>query len=127
METSVKTLRNLLIAALAGLVLLLFAVIVVGNRVSDLEREVRASRNIAAQAMEDFRRLSTTATEVNAKMDKAMRKADTLDAKMAAAEARMNASIRRQMAVAEARMKRSIPSVMDAYVERKIREIRSKF
>ena len=126
MDTGAKLLKNLLIATLAGQALLLFAVLTVGNRVADLTREVRASRTLASQAVEDFRKLSATASEVNAKMDTAMRKAETLDAKMDAAENRMNASISRQMASAEARMKSSIPRVMDEYVESKIRQVRSR-
>lgn len=80
---------------------------------------------MATQATDDFRKMTAGATEVNLKMDNAMRKADTLHTKMAEPEKRMNASISRQMSPAEWRMKQTLPKVMDAYVERKIGELRS--
>ncbi|MGO9270456.1 MAG: hypothetical protein ACLQOO_09425 [Terriglobia bacterium] len=131
METGYATVRNLLYAVLALLVIAILSNFYVATQLSRNSDDITALQYSVQKLM--MTGVLDRADELQGKLDAASRQLDALnksatgiDAKMSAAQDQMDAKITKAQDDLVAHMKVEIPKILDEYLKQRVNDLRGK-
>jgi len=131
METGYATVRNLLYAVLALLVIAILSNFYVASQLSRNSDDLAALQEVVQKQL--MTGVLGKADELQGKLDTASSRLDALnksatgiDAKMSAAQEQMDAKINKAQDDLVARMKVEIPKIIDDYLKERVPALRSK-